>query len=488
MVVVALLAACASGRPTAQGPQCVAPIERVATSPHPLPARAVGDYDWGLALSGGGIRSGTFGIGVMKALYDAGYMDSVDVISSVSGGGYASYWLYRQYLESADSVPRFGQVVFSDAKFDKSICELQSVGNFQTFGSMITGAITGTSFPRYHFAIRRSFGFDDRTSDPEPSLDSVLGHVKRGSAPFFILNATIDTVGRTRLANAIEISPAFFGSPFVGYHEWKDGDELPGWSESVASAAAAVSALKHQMPNYVTPQADDELRLWDGGKSENLAALSLIRRRIRNVVIVDGEHDPDYNFEGYTYLRELLPAEGFELTVPAIDRFLVDRAESPTRFDDSLGVSVGRVTSRRTDGGVDTTRIFYIKLARPASVTAQLTDTSAAYRQGEAYQERIEKLVAAHAPGSLPWYKCAGLAGHADGFRREGVIYNVTNYARLIDGVAPGNSRLQGPRFLRYDFPQITTADQSYFTDQLAALVGLGYLQGSNLKAVVQSR
>jgi hypothetical protein len=488
LVMVALGTACASGRQTATGPQCVAPLALATTSPQPLPTRASGDYDWGLALSGGGIRSGTFDIGVMKALYDAGYMDSVDVISSVSGGGYASYWLYRQYLESADSVPRFGQVVFSDAKFDKSVCELQSVGNFQTFGSMITGAVFGTSFPRYQFAIRRSFGFDDRTSDPEPSLDSIMGHVRRGSAPFFILNATIDTIGRTRLANAIEISPAFFGSPFVGYHEWNGSDEPPGWSESVASAAAAVSALKHMVPNYVTPDADDRLRLWDGGKSENLAALSLIRRRIRNLIIVDGEHDPDYNFEGYAYLRELLPAEGFQLAVPAIDRFLVDRAETLTRFDDILGVSVGRVTSARADGGVDTTRVFYIKLARPASVTAQLSDTSAAYRQGEVYQERIEKLVAAHAPGQLPWYKCAGLAGHSDGFRRETVIHNVTNYARLIDGVAPGNSRLQGPRFLRYDFPQMTTADQSYFTDQLAAMVGIGYLQGSNLKAVAQLR
>lgn len=50
--------------------------------------------DWGLAMSGGGLRSATFNVGVMKALYDAGLMGKMDIISSVSGGGYAAYWLY----------------------------------------------------------------------------------------------------------------------------------------------------------------------------------------------------------------------------------------------------------------------------------------------------------------------------------------------------------------------------------------------------------
>ena len=66
-----------------------------------LPARA-GKLDWGLALSGGGIRSATYNVGVMKALFDAGILDSVDVISSVSGGGYASYWLYTNSQQRAE--------------------------------------------------------------------------------------------------------------------------------------------------------------------------------------------------------------------------------------------------------------------------------------------------------------------------------------------------------------------------------------------------
>ena len=42
----------------------------------------------GLALSGGGIRSATFNLGVLQALNRAGLLDRFDYLSTVSGGGY----------------------------------------------------------------------------------------------------------------------------------------------------------------------------------------------------------------------------------------------------------------------------------------------------------------------------------------------------------------------------------------------------------------
>jgi hypothetical protein len=42
----------------------------------------------GLALSGGGIRSATFGLGVIQALVEKGRFKRIDYISTVSGGGY----------------------------------------------------------------------------------------------------------------------------------------------------------------------------------------------------------------------------------------------------------------------------------------------------------------------------------------------------------------------------------------------------------------
>jgi patatin-like phospholipase len=42
----------------------------------------------GLALSGGGIRSATFSLGVLQALSKSGWLEKIDYLSTVSGGGY----------------------------------------------------------------------------------------------------------------------------------------------------------------------------------------------------------------------------------------------------------------------------------------------------------------------------------------------------------------------------------------------------------------
>ncbi len=47
------------------------------------------DFLCGLAISGGGIRSASFSIGVMQALARAGWMKAMDYLSTVSGGGYS---------------------------------------------------------------------------------------------------------------------------------------------------------------------------------------------------------------------------------------------------------------------------------------------------------------------------------------------------------------------------------------------------------------
>ena len=46
-----------------------------------------------LCLSGGGIRSATFGLGVLQALAHLGILGKVDYLSTVSGGGYIGGWL-----------------------------------------------------------------------------------------------------------------------------------------------------------------------------------------------------------------------------------------------------------------------------------------------------------------------------------------------------------------------------------------------------------
>lgn len=51
------------------------------------------DSGIGLALSGGGIRSATFCLGVIQALAKARQLRNIDYLSTVSGGGYVGCWL-----------------------------------------------------------------------------------------------------------------------------------------------------------------------------------------------------------------------------------------------------------------------------------------------------------------------------------------------------------------------------------------------------------
>lgn len=65
------------------------------------PAPASGDWEkdchaqqlFGVCVSGGGIRSATFGLGVLQGLTEKGLLQAADYISTVSGGGYLGAWL-----------------------------------------------------------------------------------------------------------------------------------------------------------------------------------------------------------------------------------------------------------------------------------------------------------------------------------------------------------------------------------------------------------
>ncbi len=57
----------------------------------------------GLAVSGGGIRSATFGLGVMQELRSQGLLNQVDYLSTVSGGGYIGGWFMANRLRRGEA-------------------------------------------------------------------------------------------------------------------------------------------------------------------------------------------------------------------------------------------------------------------------------------------------------------------------------------------------------------------------------------------------
>lgn len=65
------------------------------TAPPAAPANALPADTLGLALSGGGIRSAAFALGVIQSLTRGGWLRRVDFLSTVSGGGYVGAFLGR---------------------------------------------------------------------------------------------------------------------------------------------------------------------------------------------------------------------------------------------------------------------------------------------------------------------------------------------------------------------------------------------------------
>ena len=59
----------------------------------------------GLAFSGGGIRSATFGLGVLEALKELRLLKQFDFLSTVSGGGYLGGWLSANCLRARTRDP-----------------------------------------------------------------------------------------------------------------------------------------------------------------------------------------------------------------------------------------------------------------------------------------------------------------------------------------------------------------------------------------------
>lgn len=114
--------------------------------------RGAGDtpYLVGLALSGGGIRSATFSLGVLQRLARARLLERVDYLSTVSGGGYIgsalSWWMSGQTGRPAelpiDLGERFPYGVRDPRKvkqYDKSILRyLRQNGTYLTPGGGIT--------------------------------------------------------------------------------------------------------------------------------------------------------------------------------------------------------------------------------------------------------------------------------------------------------------------------------------------------------------
>lgn len=99
-----------------------------------------GPPKFGLALSGGGMRSASFSMGVLEALQAAeGTLQSVDVISSVSGGAYTASWYVTHRAAGVDPAALFAH----DGKYQQHI---EENGDLMPMGWGIAWALYSLGF------------------------------------------------------------------------------------------------------------------------------------------------------------------------------------------------------------------------------------------------------------------------------------------------------------------------------------------------------
>lgn len=101
----------------------------------------------GLALSGGGIRSAMFNLGLMQSMQRSGFLKHVDYISSVSGGGYTNgYYSTLGHHDATASKEENHGLAAKDAQFLLDGQYLNRPTEFMTDYLLKTALVFGTVF------------------------------------------------------------------------------------------------------------------------------------------------------------------------------------------------------------------------------------------------------------------------------------------------------------------------------------------------------
>ena len=312
-----------------------------------------------VAFSGGGIRSAAFAVGILKGLESQGLINKIDIFSATSGGSYAVSWYYMQQfrIEGRDNRNRrwiFEQPLenlYQNASFVSLPQYLFSAGGdivlspVNLLANMVFGLHLNTSWfgKLYDWQIKRTF---------HNGMDATFGELhdilQPRQLPLFIITATArieeDQHHHDALsaASVFEFTPLRWGSDAFTY---RPIDKSFSIQDAVAVAGSApdstqvfygasqrvvYSALNLDtgrfipndfrsenersiwrkltyllpfpfylpLPRYTRDAHGDQIYLSDGGHQDNFAVFPLIRRLCENIIVVDGEYDPDYTFDG----------------------------------------------------------------------------------------------------------------------------------------------------------------------------------------------
>lgn len=193
----------------------------------------------GLALSGGGIRSATFSLGVLSALSKRNLLPQFDYLSTVSGGGYLGAFLLS-YLQSeqADSEAGLGkkQLPF---RFERQESEI--LGLFRRNSRYLSA---GSSWGRWQVGFAQTGGMAANLAVILALLGFVAAAEYAGRS-FFSLPSTFTASVTVALAPLLLILAASFLVARLPSSSWNRADWFAGLAGLLSALLLTVLALSH---------------------------------------------------------------------------------------------------------------------------------------------------------------------------------------------------------------------------------------------------
>jgi len=290
-------------------------------------------------MSGGGIRSGAVSLGAIQGIFASHALLNYEFISTVSGGGYPVYGLLDRMLRDEIALrtllrerSKYIRDVDRQAAFLGRALRSLAVVTEPTISVAMSwlSRAYGSAQPIYISNIHLSFTGVARPFFGEQLLQNARDVRRYGfPVPIFGTSASIGP-GQPRddydyhFEDFFELSPAGSGAPRVGYFQ-SLGAEIT-LSQAVAISAAAIDAPpgNSQLPeifkvlniglggNFNARGKDGNIvrfYLADGGFTENLGLLPLLRRRCTEILAFDNSDEHPHPFQAWIKFSTRLATE-----------------------------------------------------------------------------------------------------------------------------------------------------------------------------------
>jgi hypothetical protein len=329
----------------------------------------------GIGFSGGGIRSAAFNLGVTQALHRSGAFDHLDYMSTVSGGGYLGSsisTLMRTREKTKSEID--GTVTISRTEDEQMVTVTSKDGEERRTYRFSSGA---------NLSVRDGQNILAKTPllNPNRGRSDIAGQVAVDENP-------------PEGGYKVKVQ----GVPSDGHRDYwfskweslavKPGDRVKKGDKLIQR----YDTLSDRFHWRVRPTAYlremlsklDEKHRWvnlsDGGHIENLAAIELLRRRCRYIIIGDGEGDPQLHFGGLaTFMRYAQIDLGIRIKI----ELGPIRLSKPKQDNEGVDVSgahwaFGKITYPRKDGNEEPEEGYLLYLK--SSFTADEDEMICEYR------------------------------------------------------------------------------------------------------------